>query len=130
MKATERIRMQKGVREPPVGRAAESPSSSPILRSRENIVTQRPLSRNSVDSNKKPVSKQSEKEMRPRTKIEDKKALENKQPPSKERLVKKESTKTRPTEPRVRGEGSTGRESTPEIIPRNKHNADGKSWDM
>ncbi|XP_072159861.1 uncharacterized protein [Bemisia tabaci] len=130
MKATERIRMQKGVREPPVGRAAESPSSSPILRSRENIVTQRPLSRNSVDSNKKPVSKQSEKEMRPRTKIEDKKALENKQPPSKERLVKKESTKTRPTEPRVRGEGSTGRESTPEIIPRNKHNADGKSWDI
>lgn len=119
LEAAERLRP---VREPPVGRASETPPRSPVLRSSENIPKSDKVERaRSAFKANFELLQSSHKPRNGHINTEDKKAVLKPQ----RTTELKEEVPIRPRmnvtrqniDHRTRGEGSTGRESTPEPVP-------------
>ncbi|XP_075216856.1 uncharacterized protein LOC142322085 isoform X2 [Lycorma delicatula] len=116
LEAAERLRP---VREPPVGRASETPPRSPVLRSSENISKSDKVERaRSAFKTNFELSQSSHKQRNGHINIDDKKVILKPQ----RTTELKEEAPVRPRakvirqniDHRTRAEGSTGRESTPE----------------
>lgn len=128
------------VREPPVGRASETPPRSPVLRSSENINKSDKVerARNAFKANFE-LSQSSHKQRNGLVNsLEDKKITVK--PPRTTELKEEAPSRARTKvtrqniDHRTRGEGSTGRESTPEPVPHKNvishEKKQGRSWEV